>query len=426
MKGLVYCLMLIGLCSASPAGREFATSFMQNLGNDGRDTRFLVEVTALPSSKGSTKVKVTAMGGIYEKDISPGKTVSFKLPDSVEMTSSTKSRQTVLIEASQDITVMSLSYKPYTADTSVVYPVEEWGTEYLIFTPSSSGRDTFKEFSITNHKEPNTVEIFLQGSVRFQEKYYRRGSKMTMTLQPFETVQIQSKDNLSGTKVVSRLPVAVSSGHSCAQKYTSCNHIYEQLLPVHSWGKEFVIAPLPYHSIFTSLHDSIFVQASQPTKITMNVNGKVQTYPMFAGQTLELYSHWPHAMYLTSDKGIQVLFEFNGGSADILEYFDPFLMTILPTKHFSTSYTVQGQSNFYNSVIVVARNEDVDGIKIDPKPQSANFAWQRLEGTNFSWAEMYYDTGRNFFRYHTPSPHLVSIVMEFLMLMAMDHLRLLI
>ncbi|XP_070702956.1 IgGFc-binding protein-like [Pempheris klunzingeri] len=394
-----------GLCSALPAGREFATSFMYNLGSNGRDTRFLVEVAALPTSQGSTKVKVTAVGEVYEREIKPGMSESFKLPDRVEMTGSKKSHQAVLIEASQDVTVMSLNYKKYTADTSVIYPVKDWGTEYMIFTPSSSSPspESFKEFSLTNHKEPNSVEIFLQGSVRFEGKYYRRGSKMTIKLEPFETAQIQSQDNLSGTKVISRLPVAVSSGHVCVQKYTSCNHVYEQLLPVNSWGKEFIIAPLPYHDILTYLHDSVYVQASEPTKIILNVDGKVQSYPMFAGQTLELYSNWPHAIYLTSDKGIQVLFEFNGGPVDTQEYFDPFLMTILPTNYFSTSYSLEGQGDFSNNIIVVARNKDLDGIKIDQKPQPSNLMWRKVDGTDFSWAEMYYSTGANFYQISHPT-----------------------
>ncbi|XP_044191762.1 IgGFc-binding protein-like [Thunnus albacares] len=395
-------IFFAGLCSALPAGREFATSFMHNVGRDGRDTRFLVEVAALPTSQGSTKVKVSAVGEVYEKEIDPGKSVSFKLPDSVEMTGSKKSNQTVLVEASQDVTVMSLNFKKYTADTSVVYPIKDWGTEYIIFTPSSPQTDSFKEFSITNHKEPNTVEVFLKGSVRFQGKYYRRGSKMTIKLEAFESVQVQSQDNLSGTKVVSRLPVAVSSGHSCFQKYTTCNHVYEQLLPVNSWGKEFIIAPLPYHYIFTS-HDSVSVQASQSTNITMNVDGQVHSYQMFAGQTFELKSKWPHAMYLTSDKGVQVLFQFNGGPEYTDNYFDPFLMTILPTSQFSTSYSLEGQRDFYNNIIVVAKSKDLGGIKIDPKSQSSNFNWQKVNGTDFSWAEVYYSSGANFYQISHPS-----------------------
>lgn len=375
---------------------------MQNLGSDV-EARFLVEVAALTTSKGSTKVKVTAMGQVYEREIDPGKSASFKLPDTVEMKGSMKSSQSVLIEASQDVTVMSLNFKKYTADTSVVYPVRDWGTEYIVFTPTSSQGDTYKEFSITNHKEPNSVDFFLPGSVQFQGKYYRRGSKMTIKLEPFETVQIQSLDNLKGTKVNSRLPVAVSSGHSCVQKYTKCNHVHEQLLPVSSWGKEFIVAPLSYHKFFSNLHDSVYVQASQTTKLTVTINGKVQTYPIFAGQTIELYSKWPHAMYLKSDKGIQVLFEFNGGPEYSLNYYDPFLMTVLPTSSFSTSYWLEGQGDFYNHVIIVAQNKNLDGIKFDPKPQSTNFKWQKVDGTEFSWTDIEYSTGANSYQISHPS-----------------------
>ena len=376
---------------------------MQNLGGDGKDTRFSVEVAALPSSHGRTRVNVTVEGEVRVEEIEHGESFSFKLPNSVEMKGSKKSHQTVLIEASQDVSVTSLNFKQFTADTSVVYPVKDWGTEYYIFTPTGDQSIGVKEFSITNHKEPNTVEISLQGSVRFLGKYYATGSTMTIKLEAFEAVQIQSQENLSGTKVVSRLPVAVSSGHSCVQKFTSCNHVYEQLLPVYSWGKEFIIAPLPYHNKFTNQYDSVYVQASEPTKISMNINGKVQYHAMHAGETYEIKSYWPNAIYLTSDKAVQVLFEFNGGSIDFFDHADPFLMTILPRIHFSTSYALQGQGDFYNSIIVVAQNKDLADIKIDPKPKSDKFDWHKVDGTDFSWAEMQYSTGATFSQISHPS-----------------------
>ncbi|CAB1443365.1 unnamed protein product [Pleuronectes platessa] len=129
-------LVVIGLCSALPAGREFATSFMQNLGCDGKETRFSVEVAALPFSQGRTTVRVTAEGEVKVEEIEPGNSFSFKLPTSVDMKGSKKSNQTVLSEASQDVSVTSLNFKQYTADTSVVYPVKDWGTEYYTFTPT--------------------------------------------------------------------------------------------------------------------------------------------------------------------------------------------------------------------------------------------------------------------------------------------------
>lgn len=108
-------------------------------------------------------------------------------------------------------------------------------------------------------------------------------------------------------------------------------------------------------------------------------------------------------MYLKSDKGIQVLFEFNGGPEYSLNYYDPFLMTVLPTSSFSTSYWLEGQGDFYNHVIIVAQNKNLDGIKFDPKPQSTNFKWQKVDGTEFSWTDIEYSTGANSYQISHPS-----------------------
>ncbi|CAL8298008.1 unnamed protein product [Lota lota] len=383
--------LLTGLNSALPTGREFATAFMQNMYGDS-DARFMIEVSAPPSSQGSTNVKVSAVGQVFQKDVDPGKSVSFALPNDVEMQGSKRFDKTVVVEASQDVTVVSLNFKQDTADTSVVYPVQEWGTEYYIFTPPSFTWGTYKEFSITNHKDHNLAEVRLRGSAQFQGKYHRAGSKIFIQLEPFESVQIQSEADLSGTKVVSRLPVAVSSGHSCAEKYTACNHVYEQLLPTRSWGKEFIIAPLPYHDD-QNRHDSVYVQAFQTTNVSMNVAGNVKGFSISPGQTFELFSQWPYSIYLTSDKGIQVLFEFNGGPADVQPYFDPFLMSILPTNQFSKSYSLEGQLDFSNSVILVAKNDDLKDVQLDKNVLPASMEWRKVDGSDYSWAELNYGTG---------------------------------
>ncbi|KAI4817687.1 hypothetical protein KUCAC02_011070 [Chaenocephalus aceratus] len=107
-------------------------------------------------------------------------------------------------------------------------------------------------------------------------------------------------------------------------------------------------------------------------------------------------------MYLKSDKGVRVLFEFNGGPDDVVQSVDPILMTILPTSHFSTSYSLEGQGDFYNYIIVVAQNKHLDGIKMDPQPQTTTFNWRKVDGTDYSWAEMYYSTGANFYQMSYP------------------------
>ncbi|XP_062342475.1 IgGFc-binding protein-like [Osmerus eperlanus] len=372
------------------------------MGDD--QARFVIEVSALPSSHGSTNVKVTALGQVYQKSVDPGQGVAFQLPNGVEMKGSWNNLPTILIEASQEVTVLSLNYKEDTADTSVVYPVQEWGTEYYIFTPKGTPLETFKEFSITNHKNQNSVEIYLKANVRFHRRLYRAGSKLTFTLEPFESIQIQSSDDLTGCRVVSKQPVAVSTGHTCTFKFTSCDHVYEQLLPVNSWGKEFIIAPLPYHD-HPNRYDSVFIQASQATNVQVNNGGKAMTLPMLPGQKIELFSQWPNPIHLTADKGIQVLFEFNGGPDSTYPSYDPFLMTVLPTSSFSTSYSLEGQADFTNMAVIIARSQDLGGLTLDQAPMPSDISWKQVGGSEYSWAEISYGSGAGFHQIvHPNSP----------------------
>nr|XP_046181870.1 IgGFc-binding protein-like [Oncorhynchus gorbuscha] len=410
MKGSLQCfvvLLLTGLCSAGPAGKEFATAFMQNYIEDYKGSSFKIEVASPPTSLQPTEVKVTALGKVYEKTVDPGKSMSFDLPKGVEMIGSKKNLPTVLIEASQEVTVLSLNYKKETADTSVVYPVKDWGTEYFIFTPMSTAGDRFsKEFSIINYKEKNFgVEVYLTGPVTFQRQKYFAGSKLTIDLLPFESVQIQSQFDLSGTNVISKFPVGVLSGHSCTKKYTGCNHVYEQLQPVKSWGKEFIVAPLPFHKDINR-YDSLYIQTSQFTQVKVIQTGiDFLTLPMFPGQSLELIVTWPNSYYLSADKGIQVLYEFNGGDIGKKQYYDPFLFTILPTDQFSTSYSLEGQAGFHNMFVMVALTKDLGGFTVDKLPMPLKIEWHKVDGTEYSWAEVLYGTGASFHQIaHANSP----------------------
>ena len=55
---------------------------------------------------------------------------------------------------------------------------------------------------------------------------------------------LQTDEDLTGTTVTSDRPVAVYSGDVCANiKGKSCDHLAEQLSPVHALGQSFVIVP---------------------------------------------------------------------------------------------------------------------------------------------------------------------------------------
>lgn len=378
---------------------------MQNYKFSGTPIRFIVDVSSPPSSLLSTKVKVTALGNVYETTLQPGNGKSFQLPEGVEMLGTTRTFQTVQVEADQDVLVLSLNYKPNTADTSVIYPVQEWGTEYYIYTPQMGPPDQYKEFSISNQGLANTVEIQLNGMVTWDGKQYSRGSTLVFDLEPFESVQIQSKEDLTGSKVSSKQPVAVFTGHSCTWYFTDCDHVYEQLLPVSSWGKEFVVGTLAYTKP-SARFDTVVIQASENTQIQITTqDGTDSPKQMVAGETLFVNLPYPNSLHLTTDKGVQVLYEFNGGINQNGETNDPFLITVLSTDRFSTSYTMESQVDFTNEAIIIAQTNDLGKLTLDNNPLSNDLQWTQAGNSEYSWTQISYPEGTGFHQVsHPDSP----------------------
>ncbi|KAI4876213.1 hypothetical protein NFI96_017951 [Prochilodus magdalenae] len=379
-----------GLCSAGPAGKEFALSFMQNYKQDNTgQSRFMVEVSSPPGTMSNTNVKVTALGQVFTTTLEPGAGEALKLPDGVEMIGSTISKQTVYVEADQDILVQSLNFKPFSADTSVIYPLKAWGTEYYIYTPQMGPSGTFKEFAITNQGIQNSVEIRLNGAVTFQGQKYPKGNKLTINLAPYETAQIQSTDDLTGSKVSANQPVAVFSGHSCTWQFSDCNHVYEQLLPVSSWGTEFAVASLAFTEPALR-YDTVVIQASQDTQLTITQKGTPTAKQMVPGESLLISIPYPDSLHFTANKGVQVLYEFNGGSNKNGVMAGPFLITILSTDRFSTSYAIAAQDGFTNEAIIIARTADLGKLSLDTTPISKELQWIPIGKSDYSWTQLIY------------------------------------
>lgn len=320
---------------------------------------------------------------------SPGETIVITLPNSIELCASKKSYKTVLIDATADVTVTSFSYKRSTADTSAVFPTTEWGTEYFIFTPKGSPGGTFKEFSVTNGKQGNRVEIYPQGTIKFNRRQYRKGSKLVVSLLPYEALQLQSTDDLTNTRVVSQRPVAVTTGHTCTWLFSSCSHVYEQLLPVSKWGSSFIVPPVRYQTKY----DSVYLQASQPTTITVNYGITKSVVRLSRGQAHEVRYKTPAALSIQADHGIQVLLLFNGVKRRGYPSYDPFLINVLSTDHFCSSYSHISLNGFDNQVLIVTKTDSVKKMKFAGGQIPSN-QWKKVGGTDYSWIQMQINQGK--------------------------------
>ncbi|XP_034612358.1 IgGFc-binding protein-like isoform X2 [Trachemys scripta elegans] len=372
-------------CSG-PHGTEFITVFMQNHLSRYGNTDFKLFITGYISG---TFVTMSVNKADFSVNITanPEQTVSVIIPAFVELVGSNTFDHTVIVRADHEISILTLNYKRYTADTTVVYPVEKLGTEYYVVTPLGNPDGLNKQFAVVAWKDPTIVEVYLKGAVTFQGETYSAGTKLVIPLGAYQAVQLQSHDDLSGTRIVSQNPVAVYSGHVCVAKHTKCDYVSEQLLPVSGWGTTFIVPPLSFQPKF----DLVYVAASQYTHIDYQSGRARATKDLVAGQVVTFEIKFPNPLYISASAGIQVVFFCTGGSKGKIMY-DPFLLMIPDVSGYCQTYNIHGQDQYENYAIITAETSESGGITIDKEPLG-NIAWRPIPGTGFSWAEYNLGTG---------------------------------
>ncbi|XP_073179617.1 IgGFc-binding protein-like [Lepidochelys kempii] len=388
MKGTLllwaWLVLLCGLCRARFSGKEFITVFMQNYVQSVRaDCKLFIT-----GYHASTTVIVTVNKGTFRKvtPVGEGQTVTVQIPASVEMFGSQTFDSTILIQADKTISVLSVNSKPYSIDTTVVYPIEKLGTVYYIVTPSgkNSGK---KEFAVIAGQAPTTVDIHVKVAVMFKGRIYAAGSKLTVALAPYQALQLQSSADLSGTKIESWEDVAVLTGHSCVDQNTNCDHAVEQLLPVSSWGSTYIIPPLSLQTKF----DIAYIVASQNTRIDYQSGPTRASRNILAGQVVEFQVRDSHPLYISASAGIQVLLFFTGAKKGKSTY-DPFLINVPPITNYCQSYHIDGMKEFENHVLIIIKSSESSGITSEKKAKG-KVRWRQIPGTEYSWGEYNFGKG---------------------------------
>uniref|UniRef100_H3AZ76 VWFD domain-containing protein n=1 Tax=Latimeria chalumnae TaxID=7897 RepID=H3AZ76_LATCH len=374
------------LSQRGPVGKEFITAFMENYVRRYSTGQFQLHIKAFSAG---TSVKVTVNKSTFRKDLTlgEGETQVVTVDRTVELSGSTLSCNTVIIKADKPISVTSLNSKALSTDTTIVYPMEQLGIEYYIITPPDGPYRTFKEIAIVNGDRENEVSVFLKASVVFRRKYYRAGSKLMVSMKAYEVLQLQASYSLSGSRVVAQKPVAVLAGHSCAMKFSKCNHVFEQLLPVSRWGTSFVVPPVP----FQTRYDWVFIMTSQNTQLEVHRESGKQSKKLVGGTLVKYSLPLKNPLYITSDVGIQVMLLFNGMRARN-NYYDPFFVNIIPTSQFCNSYSLNAYTGFTNYALIVAKPSAQSKMNFDGKAAS-KLSWAPIADSGYSWALMEYDKG---------------------------------
>lgn len=368
---------------SNAGGEEFLTAFLQNYQPGYVKGKLHLLLTSLSDSPASVAILSQADGTSQNVTVKPGHSVMVNIGTKAEMIGSNLFQHAVLVHSDRNISVQAINIKPNTEELTLVRPVGALGTKYFVFTPPSASAKNVKEFAVVAGAKGATISVQLKGAVTFLGNFYPGGSVLTVTLKPYQVAQVQSTADLSGSKVTASSPVVVLSGHSCAQKHTSCNHVVEQLLPTSAWGTHYVVPPLASQSRY----DLVYAVASQPTKLTYNHGNVIGSRGLQEGDLIEFEVRPSRPLFLSADVGIQVLLFGAGGTRGKITY-DPYLVLIPDVEAYCPAYVVNSFPGSKSVALVVAQTKDADKLTIDGHKLGNKLTWATVPGSAFSYAEV--------------------------------------
>jgi len=151
------------------------------------------------------------------------------------------------------VNVYALNYRTRSSDVAVIYPKESLGKDYfaMCYTPNpTGGKETNSEFLIVATEDATQVKITPSVKTHLDKP---AKSEFSIMLNKGESYQVQSMNtnvsgqgDLTGSFVSSNKPISFFSGSKATgiPSTGSYDHLYEQIPPTSTWGKEFYVVPL--------------------------------------------------------------------------------------------------------------------------------------------------------------------------------------
>ncbi|XP_062607186.1 uncharacterized protein LOC134268975 [Saccostrea cucullata] len=364
-------------------GTKFVIGFMENF-----QAAHFSEIFITTAKTQSVFVNVTSPRWHNPKidisfDVTSGIVKQVNISSSLRMSGTSLSSKGLLIEASNEIVVYGFNKEPFSNDAFLAIPCDAIGTEYFVTTYLPSFFES--EILIVGVSNATSLGIKLSttfGSVvTFQGSNFSKSQWINISIDAFDTLQLQSTDDITGTYVIADKPVSVFSGNVLtAISNGTADHIAEQHISTDKWGKTFATVPIPgrivgdFFRFVASEHDTI-VQIQGLDNSTASTDTFVLQEP---GQWAQ--RHFSSSFYalITSDKPIYVvqysLSQMNRNMAD------PSMIIIPPMELFSANYvftTPKSATGSYDSYFMfVVKKVDLDGLRINGLPLNTSEVYE--------------------------------------------------
>lgn len=316
------------------------------------------------SSDITTKIRIEIVGIRYKLDttVVGGTVRRLSIPASAEVTGDgTLQPNAVRITSESPITVTCLNERGSSTDSYLALPITALGLEYYAMSyHSTPTNDLVSHLAIVATQD--STMVYITPSVLTSRNKSAKVS-FPVIMNKGDVYQIAASNyqpmgmnyrggdslilpDLTGTRIQASKPVAVFSGHQCADvpiRVPFCNYLVEQLPPVHSWGKHFILGQFAKRTSY-----AYRVIASRPnTKIFEN---SVLVKELQLGEMYENSSAGSKNIMLTASEPVlvaQFSHGFLGGVGRVEgrtsqikgdSIGDPMMLVVSPTQQFLKEY----------------------------------------------------------------------------------------
>lgn len=408
---VVFCIPSMVAQNTSTQGKEFWLSFMHNGFRDHPEGGWIINQVLISAKRDCSGTVTNPLTG-WSRDftVRANNITTVEIPEEQgyhdQYTYETITQKGIKVEASDTISVYCTNIAHVSFDASFVLPTESLGDEYIIQTYDQSISPNSNPYAYNNETsaflivatEDNT-EIDITPSVATLGGH-EAGQTFTITMNAGETYHVRSMRtgnlrDLSGTKILSSdcKRIAVFNGNTLTciptNQGNGLDHVFEQAMPLHSWGKNFVVTSSrnrnrDFIKITSSANDNDITMNGEPL---VNLRaGQSYTFSMLETEgSCFLEATQPCAVYL-----------FNNSSYDqnwLGGLGDPSMVWIAPVEQRISDVTF---STFdhpdinieIHSVNIIVNTEDVAQVYFDGN-QISPLLFNRVQGnSDYSYTRM--------------------------------------
>jgi gliding motility-associated-like protein len=278
------------------------------------------------------------------------------------------------------------------SSATLVFPTSSLGKEYYAigYTQQPVNATSRSQFTIVGVEDGTQIEI--KPTQTDINGAHAANQAFVKTLNKGEIYQYQSASDLSGSYISSKdcKPIAVFSGSTfvafcepgSAINASSGDNLYQQLLPVSAWGKNFVTAP--FYNTENGNTDIFRIQIAEDNTVvsvngsTNTANGTPLSNPYSKGSIITFTSRNPNV--ITASKPVSVAqlqttqgCNLSNSGGNLLFPGDPEMTILNPIEQtlkditlysaVSTSQTPTNITKHYINIII--KTIDAPGLKIN-------------------------------------------------------------